>query len=103
MRRTISWRGWISTPTIKSGTFSRRNHAREFAPHVYRQTPQDVWTTLQEDLLALPAQVHGAKVEQLEPPLKDIMDGGALAQLEVAHTGKGKERYDETVALFVAD
>lgn len=79
------------------------NNAREFAPHIFRQVPQDGWAQLQDELLALPGAVAGHKLDQLEPPLKDILDGGALAQLELDRTGKDKQRYEETVHQFVND
>ncbi len=77
--------------------------ARDMAPHVYRQTQQDVWAGLRDVLLALPDRVHNARLEQLEPPLRDILDAGALTQLEQDRTGKDRERFDQTVKYFATE
>src|SRR5208282_6034459 len=75
--------------------------ARKSAPHVYRQTPGDVWSSLEQDLLTLPDRVAGAQPQELEPPLRDILDGGALTQLDQSRTGPDRQRYDEDVKQFI--
>jgi putative nucleotidyltransferase with HDIG domain len=76
--------------------------ARKAAPRVYRQVPGDLWASLQQDLLELPDRVQDAKPEQLDPPLRDILDSGALTQLEQSRTGPDRKRYAENVRQFIA-
>jgi cyclic-di-AMP phosphodiesterase PgpH len=75
--------------------------ARKYAPRAYRQVPGDVWASLQQDLIALPDRVAGSTPEELEPPLRDILDSGALTQLEQSRTGADRQRYEENVRQFI--
>jgi putative nucleotidyltransferase with HDIG domain len=76
--------------------------ARKSAPHVYRQTPGDVWAILQQDLLTLPDRVAGAQPQELDPPLNNILDGASLTQLEQSRTGPDRQRYEEDVKQFIS-
>jgi hypothetical protein len=76
--------------------------ARDNAPDVYRQTNLDVWPLISRELVALPDHVHDMNAEQLDPPLRQILDSGALTVLEQNRTGRDRRRYEENVHQFVA-
>jgi putative nucleotidyltransferase with HDIG domain len=76
---------------------------RENAWRVYRQTPGDIWISLQNYLLKLPETVHGRQPEELEAPLGDILDSGAITELEQARTGADRKQYENDVKSFIND
>jgi putative nucleotidyltransferase with HDIG domain len=76
--------------------------ARKNAPHVYRPTGGDVWTSIQQDLISLPDRVHGLTPDELDPPFRDILDSGSLTQLDQDRTGPDRRRYEDTVHQFIA-
>jgi len=55
--------------------------ARENAPRAYRQVAGDIWAKAQDYLLALPDSIHGRAPEELDSPLRDILDSGAITEL----------------------
>jgi cyclic-di-AMP phosphodiesterase PgpH len=75
--------------------------ARESAYRAYRQVPGDIWAKVQEYLLALPNTVHGRSPEELDPPLRDILDSGAITELEQDRLGAARQQYDAEVRQFV--
>jgi putative nucleotidyltransferase with HDIG domain len=76
--------------------------ARKDAPHVYRPTAGDIWSAIQQDLLTLPDRVHGLTPEELDPPLRDILDSGSLTQLDQDRTGPDRRRYEDNVRQYIA-
>ncbi len=76
--------------------------ARDFAPRVYRATGDDIWAAVQADLLALPDTTHDRKLDQLESPEKDVLDNGAIAQLEEDRIGPARKLYEENVRQFIS-
>jgi cyclic-di-AMP phosphodiesterase PgpH len=75
----------------------------ENAWRVYRRTPGDVWKNLESYLLKLPDSVHGRQPEELDPPLRDILDSGAITELEQAQSGLDRKQYDNDVKSFIND
>ena len=79
------------------------NYLRDNAPRVYRQAPGDVWASLEDYLQNLPDRVAGQTVDQLESPLREILDSGSLTQLEQDRIGQQhRQRYEEDVRQFVS-
>jgi len=74
---------------------------RESAPRVYRQTAADPWNKIEDYLLALPDTVQGRSPQELDPPLRDILDGGAITELEQDSTGAARRQYDSDVRQFI--
>ncbi len=88
---------------VDKASFDRLvERARDEAPHVYRQTSDDIWGSLEALLLSLPDRAHGISQEQLDPPLRDVLDSGALTALEQDRSGPDRKRYEENVRQFVA-
>lgn len=75
--------------------------ARESAPRVYRQVPGDIWAKIQDYLLALPDTVHGRAPQELDPPLSDILDSGAITELEQDRVGLDRRQYATNVRQFI--
>lgn len=59
-----------------------REAAREAELRVYSPVAQDPFAALEADLLRLPERVRGLSREQLGLPLRDILDGASLANLQ---------------------
>jgi hypothetical protein len=79
------------------------NYLRDSAPRVYREATGDIWASLEDDLRTLPDRVAGLTVDQLDPPLRDILDSGSLTQLEQDRVGQDhRQRYEEDVRQFVS-
>ncbi len=76
--------------------------ARKEAPHVYHPVAADVWDAIQSDLLSLPDKVHGLTPQELDPPLRDILDSGSITQLDQDRTGPDRRRYEDNVHSFIA-
>jgi putative nucleotidyltransferase with HDIG domain len=74
---------------------------RESAPRVYRQISDDPWNKIQNFLLALPDAVQGRSPQELDSPLRDVLDSGAITELEQDSTGTARKQYDSDVRLFI--
>jgi hypothetical protein len=59
-----------------------RESARDAEPRVYAPAPADPLAALEAQLIALPERVRGMSLEQLDLPLRDILDGPSLASLQ---------------------
>jgi len=75
--------------------------ARESAPRAYRQVPGDIWAKVQDYLLALPDTVHDRAPEELDSPLRDILDSGAITELEQDRVGPDRQQYNSDVRQFI--
>ena len=81
-----------------------RRQRREAEPRVYAvnaDTQGDAWARLRRELTALPDRVAGRKAAELEAPLRDYLDGGAITALLQSTSGPGREAYAQKVAAFV--
>jgi putative nucleotidyltransferase with HDIG domain len=75
---------------------------RESAPRVYRKSPADPWDKIQDYLLALPDTVQDRSAQELDPPLRDILDSGSITELEQDRTGADRQLYEDDVRRFIA-
>jgi putative nucleotidyltransferase with HDIG domain len=78
----------------------RQQEARIAEPTVYSPNKLDVWGKVETELLALPKRVAGQTLDQLAPPLSQVLDAAALAKLqEVSPDGwdAGVKAYVETL------
>ena len=75
---------------------------RESAPRVYRRIAADPWDKIQDYLLALPDTVQDRAPQELDSPLRDILDGGSITELEQDRTGAARQIYESDVKQFVA-
>ena len=61
---------------------TERQRARDNQPRIYAAASTDVWAKLEKDLLALPEEVGNSNsVEELKPPLRDVVSPGTLTKL----------------------
>ena len=56
--------------------------ARDAEPRLYQPAPANPLARLEQDLLDLPGRVRGLGLEQLDPPLRDVLDGATLTNLQ---------------------
>ena len=75
---------------------------RESAPRVYRRIAADPWDKIQDYLLALPDTVQDRAPQELDAPLRDILDSGSITELEQDRTGAARQIYESDVRQFVA-
>ena len=75
---------------------------RESAPRAYRKIAGDPWEKIQNYLLALPDTVQGRAPNELDPPLRDILDSGAITELEQDSSGADRQQYDAVVKRYIA-
>jgi cyclic-di-AMP phosphodiesterase PgpH len=75
---------------------------RESAPRVYRQIASDPWNKIQDTLLALPDAVQDRSPQELDPPLRDILDSGSITELEQDSRGDPRQVYESDVRQFIA-
>jgi putative nucleotidyltransferase with HDIG domain len=75
---------------------------RESAPRVYRRISADPWDKIQDYLLALPDTVQDRSAQELDAPLRDILDSGSVTELEQDRTGAARQIYESDVKQFVA-
>src|SRR5947207_9551523 len=76
--------------------------AREMEPRVYKPADDEPWKRLEEQLLNLPARVAGHKEEELPANLRDVLDSGALTQLQEYAAAKSAG-YSDAVRSYLAD
>ena len=74
---------------------------RESAFRAYRRVPGDPWEKIENFLLALPDTIHGRQPQELDPPLRDVLDNGAITELEQDRTGLDRQQYEESVRHFI--
>src|SRR5580704_985717 len=75
---------------------------RENAPRVYRRISTDPWDKIQDHLLALPDTVQDRAPQELDSPLRDILDSGSITELEQNSTGAARPIYASAVRQFIA-
>jgi cyclic-di-AMP phosphodiesterase PgpH len=75
--------------------------ARENAPRAYREVSGDIWAKVQDYLLNLPDAIHGRAPEELDSPLRDILDSGAITELEQDRLGPDRQQYNADVRQFI--
>ncbi len=68
----------------------------------YRRVEGDPWDKIQDFLLALPETIHGRSQQELDPPLRDLLDSGAITELEQERVGLDREQYESNVRQFIA-
>ena len=77
-----------------------RKLAREKARRVYSPT-EDVWAKLRLSLLALPKSLAAAKPEELQSPLKEIIDAGSLARFQEYASDARFPAYEDAVDAYI--
>lgn len=75
--------------------------ARESSQRVYRAVPGDIWGKARDYLLSLPDLVRDRTPEELDPPLRNILDSGAITQLEQDSSGPARDQYQADVKQFI--
>jgi putative nucleotidyltransferase with HDIG domain len=75
---------------------------RESAFRAYRRLPGDPWDKIQNFLLALPDSIHGRQPQELDPPLRDVLDNGAITELEQDRMGLDRQQYEDNVRHFIS-
>jgi putative nucleotidyltransferase with HDIG domain len=75
---------------------------REQTPHVFRETT-DQWAQLEERLLGLPDRLAGNTLDQLTPPLRDLLDGATLARLQEYATQPNRGAWEQHVRGYIHD
>ncbi|MGA2439700.1 MAG: HDIG domain-containing metalloprotein [Tepidisphaeraceae bacterium] len=75
---------------------------RESAFRAYRRVPGDPWEKIQNFLLAVPDTIHGRQPQELDPPLRDMLDNGAITELEQDRTGLDRQQYEDNVRHFIS-
>ena len=73
---------------------------RESAPRVYRRVAVDPWDTIRDYLLKLPDTVRD-QPQELDEPLRDILDSGSITELEQDRTGADRRVYEDDVKRFI--
>ncbi len=68
----------------------------------YRRVEGDPWDKIQDFLLALPDTIHGRSPQELDSPLRDLLDSGAITELEQDRIGLDREQYESNVRQFIA-
>jgi putative nucleotidyltransferase with HDIG domain len=76
--------------------------ARAAAPDVYVQSKTDVWKTIRELLQNLPDQVQNSNADELDAPLRGILDNGALTELKQVRTGASRALYAGNIDPYIA-
>jgi putative nucleotidyltransferase with HDIG domain len=78
----------------------KRREARENEPRVYKANP-DTWTYVQRELLTLPDKVAEGSADDLAPPLRGVLDAGAVTALRQHATRPNRETYAQKVRDYV--
>jgi len=68
----------------------------------YRRVEGDPWDKIQDFFLALPDTIHGRSPQELDSPLRDLLDSGAITELEQDRIGLDREQYESNVRQFIA-
>jgi cyclic-di-AMP phosphodiesterase PgpH len=87
---------------------AKKDEAAREAQRIYRQNTggaasAGAWNNIESYLLSLPDLVANSDLDELKPPLRDILDSGALTALQQDVVGEERGHYNEKVRAFVDD